>query len=145
MSTLVFLMGVLGGTNFLNSLYSNHGVQSNVTEEVNKEYREYEETYAQTIGTGENQDEEGSLYNEIVSRDYTGIEVVDQAVAGVLVVPKFVDLLTTPIQIIDSVVSGLENSPVGRYLPGFVWSGVRIGFYATLLYSVFSLIIGMRS
>ncbi|WP_157744160.1 hypothetical protein [Halopenitus persicus] len=142
MSTLVFLMGVIGGTNFLNSLYSSHNVDSNTTVEVREEYEEYE----RAVGVGEYQDDPNSLYNRISNPNrYTGIGAVDQAIAGVLVVPKFIGVLTTPIQIVDGVITGLQQSTVGRYIPNFVWSGFRIGFYATLLYSVFSLIIGMRA
>lgn len=142
MTTLVFMMAVLGGTTFLNSLYTNHGVNSNTTVEVQDEYKEYK----QTAGVGEYQDDSNSLYNRIANpKRYTGIGTVDQAIAGVLVVPKFVGVLTTPIEIIDSIITGLQESPVGRYVPSFVWPGIRIGFYATLLYSVFSLIIGMRA
>lgn len=135
----VFLALYVGGTTFLTSLYTNHNVQDQTSLQITQEYDELQKD----IGVGQYQNESGSLYSIIKGREFNSGNLVQDVVAGLLVVPKFIDILLTPIDIVDSTLNGLQQE--FSYLPSWIFLTLKILIYSTLLYGVFGLIIGMRA
>lgn len=129
----------IGGTTFLNSLYTNHNVQDDTSLQIRQEYTDLQKD----IGVGEYQNRSGSLFEILKSREFREGNIAQKFVAGLLVVPKFIDILLTPIQIVDTTINGLEQE--FDYIPDWVFLTIKIAFYVTLLYGVFGLIVGMRA
>lgn len=97
-----------------------------------------------SVGVGEYQNRSNSLYYQIKNpKQYTGVSLVDQAVTGLHVVPKFISVLLKPINIVDSLITGLQEE--FTYIPSWIFTLVRGVFYLVILYGVLGLIIGMRS
>lgn len=139
-AVFVFLAAFTGGAQFLNSLYDNHNVADNTSVSVNQEYTDMKKS----VGIGEYQNRSDSLYYRLKNpKDYTGVNLVDQAVAGLHVVPKFISVLLEPINIIDSLITGLQNE--FTFIPSWIFTLVRGVFYLMVLYGIMGLLIGMRS
>ena len=133
---LLFLGLFNGGTLFLDSLYSNHGIKDNTTIEVSDEYDQMQREIA---GKSNN----NSLYNKLRTLNTPEAGIADKIAGGLLLVPDFIGVLLSPIQVVEATLDGL--SAEFSYLPGWLFALIRILFYSTLLYAVFSLAVGIRS
>ena len=139
-SFFVFLALFTGFTGFQTSLYDNHNVESQTTVSVDQEFEQAQ----RNLGVGEFQNNSESLYYKIANpKERTGIGVVDQAVAGILVVPRFIDVMLSPINILSSFIDGMQAQY--SWIPGFIFIAVEGSLYILLGFAVLSVYLGIKS
>ena len=119
-----------GGSSFQQSFMDEQGVELNQTTPLEKEYSQLQD----------NIDEIRQEVRKIQQPD-TGL--LDSAVAGLYLVPKFLGILLSPITILGSVLDTIGAS--FWFMPEFLTTMLKYILYLGITMGGFRLLIGLRS
>lgn len=127
--SILFFALFTGGVNFQQDFLSEQGVDDSTNVAIEKEYDKLNEAV-------------DSLRQKVrnVQRPETGL--LDSAVAGLFLVPDFLQLLMSPIAILSTTIDSVAASYV--FIPQFVATLLKTLIVLVVSYSTFRLLVGLR-
>lgn len=113
----------------MNDLFSSHDVESNTSVEIEQEYTELSDKVDRAAANQEQLTQ--------------GDNIVERS-AGLYVVPRFIDILTTPLGIVDSTLDSISAS-YPSLVPGWVTGLLKTIIYGTLFFGMIGMMLRYRT
>lgn len=133
-ASVAFFFLFTAASTFNSSLFEKQGVQDQTAINIDREYDQLQNSV---------QGSNNSLQSKIAVLQTPDSGLFDQASAGLLLVPQFVDVLTAPMEILSSALDGIASTY--PFIPSSVVTFLKILIVASIGFAVFSLAIGKNA
>jgi len=127
-ASVVFFGLFTGASNFQNSFMDEQGVDNNQSLPIDKEYKSIQGTI-------------DSLRSDVREVSSPDSGVLDSAVAGLYLVPNFLDLILSPITLLSAAIDTIAAQYI--FVPAFLATMIKLVIITGVSWSAFRLLIGL--